>query len=149
MLRGSIAAQRRKADRIFVSKSTVKDFGDRVEVNAFIYDGVEGAAKEEEKKKKARMGAKPEGGEGGGRRRRPTRLRALGSGDSGGDGGSGGRTGGARRLGGPPVSAGGMGFRRVGIGSAGGAGARGPARSPTRSVGIGPPRRAPWGTARS
>lgn len=79
MLRGSIAAQRRKIDRVFVSKSTVKDFGDRVEVNAFIYDGVEAAAKEEERKKKARMGVKPEGGEQGGRRRRPTRLRALSS----------------------------------------------------------------------
>ena len=143
MLRSSIAAQRRKSDRIFVSKSTVKDFGDRIEVNAFIYDGNEAAAKEVEKKKKARMGVKPEGGEGGGRRRRPTRLRALGSGDSGGSQGGGGRTPAPRRFGGPNVGASAMGFRRVGIGSAGAAGAKGPARSPIRSAPSGPPRRSP------
>jgi hypothetical protein len=124
MLRGSIAAQRRKSDRIFISKSTVKDFGDRVEVNAFIYDGVEAAAKEEERKKKARMGVNPEGGEQGRRRRRPTRLRAL----SGSEGASGLPE--ARRSGGIRArTPGSPGFRRAVVGNVGPAGrGQGPPR---------------------
>lgn len=126
MLRGSIAAQRRKTDRIFISKSTVKDFGDRIEVNAFLYDGVEAAAKEMERRKKARTGVKPDGGEQGGRRRRPTRLRALSSSE----GASGLPE--ARRAGGVRARTPAMGFKRVVVGSAGAAGAR-----------RGPPQRAP------
>lgn len=142
MLRGSIAAQRRQSDRTFVSKSTVKDFGDRIEVNAFVYDAAEAAANEANKRMKARMGTKPQGGEGGDRRRRPTRLRALGGGDASGSvGGAGGagRTPGPRRFGGTNANTvGGTGRRpgpgRFGRPSADGAG--GSARTPTpRSFG--------------
>ncbi|KAK5174326.1 uncharacterized protein LTR77_001406 [Saxophila tyrrhenica] len=75
LLRNQIAAQRRKTDTVLVSNSTAKDFGDRVEVTAFIYNGVEAAEQEEERKRQARKGVKAEGGEGGGNKRGPVRRR--------------------------------------------------------------------------
>ena len=133
-LRTSIAAQRRKADRVFISKATAKDFGDRVVVSAFVYDGEAAAAKEAERRRAERKGVKGEGGQGAGRRRGPVRRGRVG--------GSGGavRTPGARRMGGSASLAGaggGVGFRRVaGIGSGAGVGVR-------SSSARGPPARGP------
>ncbi|KAK3686477.1 hypothetical protein LTR37_019796, partial [Vermiconidia calcicola] len=51
LVRNSIAAQRRKSDNVLISHSTAKDFGNRVEVTAFVFDGKEAALKEEERRK--------------------------------------------------------------------------------------------------
>lgn len=78
-----------------VSKSTAKDFGDRVEVTAFVYDGVEAAEMEKERLRKARMGVKAEGAEGAkGKRRGPVRRRRNVGGSAGGGGGGEGGQGG-------------------------------------------------------
>ena len=135
MLKSSIAAQRRQTDRVFISKTTAKDFGDRVEVSAFLYDGVEAAIKEAEKRKKARMGVKAEGGEEGGRRR-PRRLRALSGPDGSGTGAGAGtavaRPAGARRFGGTNLRSPGAGTRRVVLGAGPGRGRAG--RPPVSSA---------------
>lgn len=145
LLKSSITAQRRQTDRIFVSKSTAKDFGDRVQVNAFIYDGVEAAAKEEERKKAARMGVKAEGGEGGaGQRRRPRRLRAMGSNA---DASRTPAQSPQRRFGGAGAKTRGpaTGFRRVVLTNAakGGAGAGGPNRGLAGGASRSTPRSSP------
>ena len=141
LLRNSIAAQRRKSDRVFISRSTAKDFGNKVVVQAFVYDGNEAAAREEERKRKARMGVKPGGGEGGDRKRGPARRR--GPSGPGGVGGGGARTPGfrapgTRRMGGAGAGAGGgetafrsLNFRR-GSGGAGGSGSGSGAKGPPR-----------------
>jgi hypothetical protein len=72
LLRNAIAAQRRKTDALLVSKSSAKDYGDRVEVTAFVYDGVEAAEIEAEKRRKERMGVKPDEG---GNKQGPARRR--------------------------------------------------------------------------
>lgn len=138
-LRNSIAAQRRKTDRMFISKSTAKDFGDKVVVSAFVYDGEAAAAQEEARRRNARMGVKTDR-EGGSKKKGPVRRRAVSGNDSTGramraSGGRGGATGpmrtpGAMRTGGSGASGASTGFRRIGIGSgSAAAAARGP---PTR-----------------
>lgn len=128
LLRNRITAQRRKTDRIFFSKPTTKDFGDRIELNAFVYDGITAAEKEEERKRKARMGQKTEGGEGA-KRRAPRRAPPRRIGQGPGTAGLG-RPGGAAAGRGPQTRA--PGFRRLGGGASGGA-AGGAARGPPRS----------------
>ena len=121
--RNAIAAQRRNQDRVFVSKSTVKDFGDRAVVTAYVFDGKEAAEQEEERKRKQRMGERAEGAQG---KRGPQARRRLGGPGGGRTGGPGGaRTGGPPRGGGargpPPRTGGAGGPPRTG-------GARGPPR---------------------
>lgn len=75
--RSSILAQRQSTEAVFFSKSTAKDFGDHIEVSAFVYDSRGAKEAELDKRKaksKAAAGTKSSGGRGGGtagRSRRP------------------------------------------------------------------------------
>ncbi|EME43844.1 ribosomal protein S3-like protein [Dothistroma septosporum NZE10] len=48
-VRTALAARRKSAEKVYVSKPRIKDFGDRIELTAFIFDG-KAAAKEEMQK---------------------------------------------------------------------------------------------------
>ena len=91
-----------------------------MEVNAFVFDGVEAAAKEEERRKKAKMGVKPEDGAQGGRRKRRARLRPLGGAESGQALPAVRRPGGLRSSA-PGSQPAGAGFRTLNLGRPGGA----------------------------
>lgn len=119
LVRNSITSHRRSADKTFFSKATVKDYGDKVVVNAFMYDAHKAKMLEEEAKKKRMMGVREGGAQRGeGQRRRgPAARRRVG--------GVGVRAGGTLRLGAGRASQGAPAFRRVG--GAGGA-SRGPPR---------------------
>lgn len=62
--RTALAARRKSADKVYVSKPRIKDFGDRMEVTAFIFDGKQ-ASKEAEDKFQAQRGRESRGGKGG------------------------------------------------------------------------------------
>ena len=124
LLRNAITTQRRKTDTVLVSHSTAKDYGDRVEVTAFVYDGAEAAEQEDERRRLARKGVKPEesGGKRGPVRKRRGPVRpGDGTGAGGGFGGAG--AGGARRVGGQGQGGGlrNPGIRRLTPGAPGGA----------------------------
>lgn len=53
-IRTALAARRKSADKVYVSKPKMKDFGDRIELTAFVFDGKE-AAREADDKRKARF----------------------------------------------------------------------------------------------
>jgi hypothetical protein len=95
--RNEITAERRKTDRVIVSHSTAKDYGERVDVTAFVWDGVEAAEMALEKRRLARRGAKGEGGKPGAKRRAPVRRRVAPGGM--GQGAAGLRAGGPGRSG--------------------------------------------------
>ncbi|KAI5366376.1 Putative ribosomal protein VAR1 [Septoria linicola] len=63
-IRTALAARRKSAEKVYVSKPIVKDYGDRVEVKCFIWDGREALKEEKEKEKRGRT----QGAEGSGRR---------------------------------------------------------------------------------
>jgi hypothetical protein len=56
-IRSAIAARRKSAEKLYISKPRVKDYGDRVEVKAFIWDG-KAAARDMEDLRNARFGRK-------------------------------------------------------------------------------------------
>ena len=73
--RNAMAARRRDPEKMYVSKPSVKDYGDKIVVKAYMFDAA-GLAFEERKERmemrRARgEAAKKEGGAQGGRRRRP------------------------------------------------------------------------------
>lgn len=71
--RNAITTQRRMSDRILVSNSTAKDFGEKVEVTAFVYDGIEAAERARQKRNLAKRGAKDQSGESAPKKRVPVR----------------------------------------------------------------------------
>jgi hypothetical protein len=112
-------SKRRSEEVVYVSGARVKDFGDRMEVRAFVYDGLEAAKEERERERLKRQAEREkkraEGGlvdkEGQGRGRRPGFRRGVG--------GFGAGRGGAPRFGaGAGGQGGGTGFRRVNLGRA-------------------------------
>ena len=119
LVRNSITSHRRSADKTFFSKATVKDFGDKVVVNAFMYDGHKAKMLEEEAKKKRMMGVR----EGGAQRGEGQRRRAPAAGRR--IGGAGARMGSASRFGPGRAGSNAPGFRRFG-------GAGGTVRGPPR-----------------
>ena len=94
LVRTAIAAQRRSTEKMYVTRSMAKDFGDRMVVDAYVFDGKASAEREEAAKRKARMGVRPSGGGEGGNQ---PRRRRGGPGAGGGGGGSG--STGVRRMG--------------------------------------------------
>lgn len=82
LTRQSIAFERRQQDRILIGKTTAKEYVDRVELTAFLFDGAE-AAKEEKaaflEKLKARKEAQGQGAGGNNKRGPAARRRAPGS----------------------------------------------------------------------
>ena len=68
---------------MYVSGSTARDFGDRVVVNAFMYDEAEAVAQEKAKRMQARDKA---GAERAGGRKRPVRTAVMGARRVGGGG---------------------------------------------------------------
>ncbi|KAK5131333.1 hypothetical protein LTR08_000999 [Meristemomyces frigidus] len=86
--RSAIAIRRKSAEKMYVSGTTAKDFGDRIVIKAYVFDGVEAARDEIQKRSEARKasGEKQQAG-----RRRP--------------GGGAGAGAGARRTGGAPMGA--------------------------------------------
>ncbi|CAK4033251.1 Hypothetical predicted protein [Lecanosticta acicola] len=58
--RTAIAARRRTAERLYVSKPRIKDFGNKVQVTAFVYDGKEAAVKAKAERFGQRPGSQPE-----------------------------------------------------------------------------------------
>ena len=123
-----------------VSKATAKDHGDRMEVTAFVYDGIGAAEKEREAFRQKRMGVKPGEagqGQGGGNKRGPAgRRRVVGAGGAANGPVAGGASG-FRRA---PVGAGlANRFRNTGRSGGGGPSARGPPPSTSmrRVPGIG------------
>lgn len=102
--RTAIAARRKSAEKMYVSGTTAKDYGDRVVVKAYMFDGVEAAKEEIER----RMSAKKAAGEQrAGGRKRPVRRAAVGTSPPG-----------ARRIGGAAPRA----NRSPGVQRAGGSG---------------------------
>ncbi|KAH9837507.1 hypothetical protein Tdes44962_MAKER08318 [Teratosphaeria destructans] len=76
--RAAVAAHRRTAERIYISGANVKDFGDRVVVNAFLYDAVK-AAKEERQRRRGSKSARQGGDNAGPAGIRPA-FRSAGAG---------------------------------------------------------------------
>lgn len=96
--RNAIAIRRKSAEKMYVSGTTVKDYGDKIVINAFMYDGDEAAREEMDKrvKAKAASGEKQAG------RKRPVRT-GMGARPAGGRPPMGGRPPiGARTMGGAP-----------------------------------------------
>ncbi|KAK4550817.1 hypothetical protein LTR36_000397 [Oleoguttula mirabilis] len=77
--RTAIAVRRKSAEKMYVSGTTAKDYGDKIVINAFMFDGIEAAQEELEKKANAR---KASGGKQAGRKR-PVRT-AMGARRTGG-----------------------------------------------------------------
>lgn len=69
--RTAITARRKSSEKMYVSGTTAKDYGDRVVVNAFMFDAVE-AANEEKDRRLSAMKAKSD--RQGGGRKRPVRT---------------------------------------------------------------------------
>ncbi|KAI7479073.1 hypothetical protein KC357_g4246 [Hortaea werneckii] len=84
--RTAIAARRKSSEKMYVSGSTARDFGDRVVVNAFMYDEAEAVAQEKAKRMQARDKAGAERGAGAGGRKRPVRTAVMGARRVGGGG---------------------------------------------------------------
>ncbi|KAI7347344.1 hypothetical protein KC320_g7324 [Hortaea werneckii] len=74
--RTAIAARRKSSEKMYVSGSTARDFGDRVVVNAFMFDEAEAVAGEKAKRMQAREKA---GAERAGGRKRPVRTAVMGA----------------------------------------------------------------------
>ncbi|KAF2162008.1 hypothetical protein M409DRAFT_58764 [Zasmidium cellare ATCC 36951] len=55
-IRTALAARRKSAEKVYVSKPKMKDFGDRIELTAFVFDGKQHAREADEKRFKARTG---------------------------------------------------------------------------------------------
>lgn len=90
--RTAIAARRKSAEKVYVSGTTAKDYGDKIVVNAFLFDGIEAAKEEQEK----RINAKKASGERQAGRKRPVRTAV-----------------GARRVGGAPRTSSSPGLQRA------------------------------------
>ncbi|TKA45287.1 hypothetical protein B0A54_04383 [Friedmanniomyces endolithicus] len=73
--RSAVAQRRKRWEKTFVSGTTVKDFGDRIVVNAVLFDAAEAEAEERKRKFKemqeSKKAGRGKGGAGGGRRRGP------------------------------------------------------------------------------
>ena len=71
--RSAVAQRRKRWEKTFVSGTTVKDFGDRIVVNAVLFDAAEAEAEERKRKFKemqeSKKAGRGKGGAGGGRRR--------------------------------------------------------------------------------
>jgi len=67
--RTAIAARRKSAEKMYVSGTTTKDYGDKIVINAFMFDGIEAAKEEQEKRDQARTNRAAAGG-----RKRPVRT---------------------------------------------------------------------------
>lgn len=76
--RTAIAARRKSSEKMYVSGSTARDYGDRVVVNAFMFDEAEAVREELEKRKQARSKAGTERAGAGGRKR-PVRTAVMGA----------------------------------------------------------------------
>ncbi|KAI6812141.1 hypothetical protein KC340_g13541 [Hortaea werneckii] len=76
--RTAIAARRKSSEKMYVSGSTARDYGDRVVVNAFMFDAAEAAQEEMAKRMQARSKAGAERGGAGGRKR-PVRSAGMGA----------------------------------------------------------------------
>ncbi|KAF2765321.1 hypothetical protein EJ03DRAFT_331074 [Teratosphaeria nubilosa] len=92
--RAAVTAKRRAADRVYISGANVKDFGDRVVVDAFVYDAVEGAKEERQRRRESKRAR--QGGDNAGPARRGPALRSAGAGS--GAGANRGPPAGARRM---------------------------------------------------
>lgn len=55
-IRTALAARRKSAEKVYVSKPKMKDFGDRIELTAFVFDGKKAAREADEKRTRARTG---------------------------------------------------------------------------------------------
>ena len=53
-IRTALAARRKSAEKVYVSKPKIKDYGDRVEVKCFVWDGREALKEENDKMKRGR-----------------------------------------------------------------------------------------------
>lgn len=69
-------------DKLYITDTKVKDYGDRIVVDAFMFDGVEAAKDELERKDQAKRAAKQGGQQG--RRRGPPGRTGQGAGAAGG-----------------------------------------------------------------
>ncbi|EMC96182.1 hypothetical protein BAUCODRAFT_466051 [Baudoinia panamericana UAMH 10762] len=87
--RSAVAMRRKSFEKVYVGGMGVKDFGDRVVVDAFVFDAVEAEREERERRdrerrerRKAEGGQQGEGAGAGGRRRRrpPPGAGAVGAG---------------------------------------------------------------------
>ncbi|RMX89835.1 hypothetical protein D0869_00574 [Hortaea werneckii] len=83
--RTAIAARRKTSEKMYVSGSTARDYGDRVVVNAFMFDAAEAAQEEMAKRQQARSKAGAERAGAGGRKR-PVRSAGMGARRIGGGG---------------------------------------------------------------
>lgn len=63
-VRTALAARRKSADKVYVSKPRMKDFGDRIELTAFVFDGRQAAREAEEQRTRQRTGRPADGKKG-------------------------------------------------------------------------------------